>query len=106
MVSGAASVREEVGEVVGQSVELQTNFVGGKPHAGEPRPFERVFALFYPRLAAYACMREKVLLGGASAIVEHQHPLVRQAAIGDDEADGREQLAGMELRPGHDPARF
>ncbi len=106
MVSGAASVREEVGEVVGQSVELQTNFVGRKAHAGKPCPLERVFALFYPRLAAYACMRERVLLGGTSAIVEHQHPLVRQAAIGDDEADGREQLARMELHLGNDPARF
>jgi hypothetical protein len=49
-------------------------------------------------------MREKVLLGGASALVEGRHPLVRQAAIGDDKADGREQFARMKLDLRHDAA--
>jgi hypothetical protein len=49
-------------------------------------------------------MREKVLLGGATVVVERQQPLVREAAIGDDEADRREQFARVELYLGHDPA--
>ena len=49
-------------------------------------------------------MREKVLLGRAAVVVERQHPFVRQTAVGDDEADAREQLAGMELDLGHDPS--
>lgn len=48
---------------------------GGEADAGEPRPLQRVFALV------------DVLLGCAPAVVERQHPLVRQAAICDDETD-------------------
>ena len=33
-------------------------------------------------------------------------PLVRQASVGDVEADAGERLAGMERHPGHDPAGF
>jgi hypothetical protein len=62
-------------------MKLEPHGIRCKLHAGEPRPFERILALL------------DVLLGGASTVVEPQDPLVRQAAVGDDEADGREQFA-------------
>ena len=45
-----------------------------------------------------------MLLGGAPAVVERRRPLIGRAAIGDDEADGREKFAGMKLDLGHNPA--
>ncbi len=43
----------------------------------------------------------RMLLGRAPFVVEGQHPLIGQAAISDDEAGPREQLARMELDNGH-----
>jgi len=43
--------------------------------------------------------------GGAVIVLEGQHPLVRQAADGDDEGNPRVQRARMELDLGHDPSR-
>ena len=83
---------QEVGEVVGQRVQLEPHRDGSEPHAREPRPLQRVLALF------------DMLLGGATLVVERQDPLVRQAAVGDDEANGRKQLARMELDLGDHPA--
>ena len=54
------------------------------------RPLQRILAFL------------DVLLRRAPVIVEGQHPFVRQAPIGDQEADGREQLARMELDLGDD----
>src|SRR5680860_669732 len=70
-------------------MELEPHRVRCEAHAREPRPLQRVLALL------------DVLLGGAAAVVESQYPLVRQAAVGDDEADGRKQLARMEFDLGH-----
>ncbi len=68
-------------------MKLKPDGVGRKAHAREPRPLDCVFVLL------------DVLLGCAPAVVESQHPLVRQASVGDDEADPREQFAGVELKP-------
>ena len=47
-----------------------------------------------------------MLLGGAPVVVEGQHPLVRHAAVGDDEAEAGKQLTRMELDLGHHTARL
>jgi hypothetical protein len=47
-----------------------------------------------------------VLLGGATLVVEGQHPLVGQVPVGDDEAHAGEQLARMELDRGNHPTRL
>ena len=75
-------------------MELEPHGIGGKAHAGEPRPFECVLALL------------DVLFGRAPVVVEGQHPFIGQTAIGDDEADAGEQFARMELDLGHNPARL
>lgn len=46
-------------------------------------------------LAAYACMREKVLLCCAALFVEADDPVWFHWQIGDNEADAGEQLAGV-----------
>jgi hypothetical protein len=75
-------------------VKLEAHGICREPRAGEPCPLEHVFVFL------------DVLLGGAPAVAKGQHAFVRQAAIGDDEADAGEQLAGMEFNLGHDPARL
>ncbi len=61
---------QKVGEVVGEGVELEPDGIGGKAHAGEPSPFERVIALPWPprhpverRLWAGTAIRSKVRVG-------------------------------------------
>ena len=71
-------------------MQLKANGIGGKAHAGQPRPLQRVLAFF------------DVLLRRAPDVIECEHPLVRQAAIGNQEADGWEQFAWMELDLGDD----
>ena len=85
---------QEAGEVVGQGVQLEPHGVVREPRAGKPRPFDGMLAFL------------DMLLGGVALVVESQHPLVRQAAVGDDETDSREQLAQMELHFGDHPARL
>lgn len=85
---------QEVGEIVGQRMKLKPHLVGVELHARQARPFDRVFALF------------DMLLGCATLIVEGQHPLIGQAAIGHNKADTGEQLTRMELDLGDNPARL
>ena len=66
-------------------MQLQSNRIGGEAHAGQPRPLQRVLAFL------------DVLFRRAAVIVKGKHPLVGQAAIGDQEADSREQFTRMEL---------
>lgn len=75
-------------------MKLQPHGVWREPRAGAPRPHQRVLSFL------------DVLLGRAAVVIEGQHPLVGQAAVGDDETHTWEQLAGMELHFGHDPARL
>ena len=85
---------QEVRQIVGKSVKAETSGVCREAHAGEPRPFERILALL------------DVLLGCAPVVVEGQHPFIGQAAIGDDETNGRKQLARMEFHLGHNTPRL
>ena len=81
---------QEIGKVVGQGVQLEPHGVSGEAHAGEPGPLQRVLAFL------------DVLFCRASIVLEREHPLVRQAAIGHQEADGREQFARMKFDLGDD----
>ena len=90
---------EEVGEVVGQRVQLQPHGIRLEALAGQPRPGDGVLAFLDP------------LLRRATLVVEHHHPLGRSRHVGDDEADAGIQFARMPLdlrhtRRGlfHDPA--
>lgn len=65
---------QEVGEVVGQGMELQSDRVVAEGVAGEPGPTQRQLVFL------------DVLLGGAAAVVEPADPLL-QHAIG-RQADG------------------
>lgn len=89
---GSRERAQEVREVVSQRMKLEPDNVCREAHARQPRPLQRVLALF------------DVLLGRAALVVERQHPLVRQATVGDDEADTREEFSRMELDLGHYPA--
>jgi hypothetical protein len=71
-------------------MKLEPNGIGGEAHAREPRPLQRVFAFF------------DMLLRRSPVIVKGEHPLVGQAAVGDQEADGRELFTLMELYRGAD----
>lgn len=74
---------QEVGEVVGQCVQLQPHGVGGEVVTGQARPGDRVLALL------------DVLLCCAAMIVEHHYALGRASHVGDDEPDARIQFTGM-----------
>jgi hypothetical protein len=50
-------------------------------------------------LAAYACMREKVLLGSAALIIEANDPVRLHRHVGDDKTNPREQLFGVAICP-------
>ncbi len=72
---------QEVGEVVGQRVQLQPHSVGGEPHAGQPRPGNRGLAFL------------DVQIHRAALVVEGVHPLGRAAHVGHDEPYTRVGLA-------------
>lgn len=72
-----------------------------KPHlvlchalAGQARPVDRLLTFF------------DVLLGGATLIVEMDDPVGVHRQVGHDEADAREQLAGMPLNLGNNALVF
>ena len=55
-------------------------------------------------LAAYACMREKVLFSGAALVVEAHHPIWLHRQVGNDEADKGKQLSRVPFDLGDDTA--
>ena len=83
---------QEVGQIVGQRVQLQPHLVVAEPLAGQPRPVEGILALL------------DVLLGRAALIVEPHHPIRVHRQVGDDEAHAGEQLARMPFDLGNHPA--
>ena len=68
---------QEVAEIVGECAKLKANRVGGVRAAGNPRPFDRAFALFDPLLVCAA-------LG-----VEGDDVLGAARHVGDDESEAR-----------------
>ena len=85
---------QEVAEIVGQRVKLETNRVGGVRAAGNLRPFDRALALFDP------------LLARAALVVEGDDVIGAARHVGDDESDARIKLARIPLDLGDDPARL
>ena len=73
-------------------MKLEPNLVVAELPARQPRPFDRVLA-FLDKLFRFA-----------SLIVEGDDPLCRVAQVGDDEADTRNQFAGMPFDLGDDAA--
>src|SRR5580704_14672594 len=84
---------QEVAEVIGQGVKLETHRISSERAAGQPRPVDRVLAFLDP------------LLGRAALIVEGHDPLGRARQVGHDEADAGVEFARMPLDLGHDAAR-
>src|SRR5215204_2004460 len=80
----------EVPNVIGQRMKLKTHGIGGESPAGQPRPFDRVLALF------------DVLLARPALVVEGDDTLGRPRQVSDDKADARIQLARMPFYLGHD----
>ena len=80
----------EVGEIVGQRVQLKTHRIGGERAARQSRPLDRVLAFFDPLLARPAL------------VVEGDDPLHRSRQVGDNETDAGIKLAGMPLDLGND----
>jgi hypothetical protein len=66
---------QKVGEIVGERVQLEAYSVVPEGMAGEPRPAERVLALFDP------------LLSRPTAVIELDHSPVGSTKVGHDEAD-------------------
>ena len=83
---------EEVGQVVRQGEQLQPRRVVLEPPAGQLRPLHRVLAFLDP------------LLRRAALVVEVDDLLRVPLQVGDDEADAREQFAGVPGHPDHDAA--
>src|SRR5262245_689607 len=75
----------EVGEVVGERVELETHGVASDGRARQPRPLDGVLPLLDP------------LFGRPAPIVEGDDLLGRATQVRHDEADTRVQLAGVPL---------
>ena len=75
-------------------MELETHGVGGEGTAGQPRPFDRVLALFDP------------LLCRAALVVEGDDALGWPRQVGHNEADTRVKLGRMPFDLGHDAARL
>ena len=57
---------QEVRQIVGQCMKLKPDFVGLEALAGQPCPFESVFAFL------------DVLLGRSALVVELKHPFIRE----------------------------
>ncbi len=73
---------EEAAEVVGQCVQLKSDFIVAEPLAGQSCPVDRVLAFL------------DVLLCRAALIIEAHDPFGVHRQVGDDEADTGEQLSG------------
>jgi hypothetical protein len=78
---GQGQRSHEVGEIIGQRVQLKTHRVRDERAARQPRPLDRALALLDPLLARPAL------------VVEGDDPLGRARQIGDDEANARTKLA-------------
>ncbi len=91
---GQGQGAQEVGEIVGQGMQLQPHRVRGEAVAGQAGPHDRVLALL------------DVLLRRAPLIVEQRHPFRRTGHVGHNEADARIQFAGVPLDLRHHPAGF
>ena len=89
---GQGQGAEEVGEVVGQGMQLQPHRVGGEAAAGQAGPDDRVLAFL------------DVLLRRAALIVEQRHPLRRAGHVGHNEPDAGIQLARVPFDFRHDAA--
>lgn len=85
---------QEISEIIGERVKLETDGVGGERTARQSRPFDRAFALLDPLLAC------------AALVVEGDDILRGSRHIRHDEADARIEFARMPLDFGDDPARF
>ena len=75
-------------------MKLQPHLVLRHTLAGQSSPINRVLAFL------------DVLLGGAALIVEADDPVRLHWQVGDNEADAREQFAGMPFDFGDDTARL
>src|SRR5262245_3902808 len=82
----------EIPQVVCEHAELQAHLIGPEPVTGQARPVRGLFAFLDP------------LLGRAPLVVEAHHGTTREEEVRHDEADAREQLAGMVLDFGDDSA--
>src|SRR4030081_2809435 len=81
--SGRRQRAQEVTEIVGKRMKLETDGVGGERATGKPRPLDRAFALFDP------------LLARAALVVEGDDILGCPCHVGHDEADARIKFAWM-----------
>jgi hypothetical protein len=73
-------------------MELETDGIGGKPPAGQPRPLNCALAFFDP------------VLRRAALVVEGDDALGWTCQVGHDEADARIKLARLDFR--YDLARL
>ena len=81
----AGSTRRQVPEVVREHAQLQPDLVRSEPVTRQARPMRGLFALLDP------------LLGRAALVVEAHDGPIGEREIRHDEADAREQLAGVVL---------
>ena len=82
----------QVAEVVGQHAELQADLVRTEAVTRQPCPVRRLLAFLDP------------LLGRAALVVKPHDGVIGELEIRHDEADAREQLAGVMLDFRHDPS--
>src|SRR4029453_13714339 len=92
-LAGQGERAEEVGEVVRQRVELEPDGVRAEGRARQSRPLDRVLALLDP------------LFGRPAPVVEGDDLPGRSTQVRHDEADARQQLAGMPFDLRDDAAR-
>jgi len=89
---GQGRFAEEIGEVVGQGIQLQPHGIGGEAAAGQAGLDDRVLPLL------------DVLLRRTSPIVEQCHRFRRPAHVGHNEPDARIQRAGVPVDVRYHPA--
>ena len=85
---------QEIAEIVGERMKLETHGVGRERSARQPRPLDRALAFLDPLLARPAL------------VVEGNDALGRAAHVRHDKADARIQFARMPLDLGDHPARL
>ena len=71
---GCCQGAQEVAEIVGEGVKLETDRIGGKRPARQAGPLDRTLTFFDP------------LLAGAALVVEGDDVLGRSRQVGDDSA--------------------